>query len=110
VLRRGWLRGGRWLLPWLCVTLVSASLGYATNAAVTSSWQAMDGRSERSRAPLPASLDDPRKMVVTIWFWDRATGQATSMGCVTDQDLVESDVWVDADDVLHVFAALCPWS
>jgi hypothetical protein len=40
----------RWLLPWMSVLLVSVSLASATNAAVTGSWQAMDRRSERSRA------------------------------------------------------------
>ncbi|MBV9546666.1 MAG: hypothetical protein JOY61_20045 [Chloroflexi bacterium] len=49
-LLRGCLRSGRWLLPWISVLLVSVSLASATNVAVTGSWQAMDGRSARSRA------------------------------------------------------------
>jgi hypothetical protein len=46
----------RWLLPWISVLLVSVSLASATNAAVTGSWQAMDGRSARARTPAGGEL------------------------------------------------------
>jgi hypothetical protein len=35
--RHGWLRGGRWLLPWLAVVLVSASLAAVVNSSLSGS-------------------------------------------------------------------------
>jgi len=51
VLLHDCLRGGRWLLPWISMLLVSVSLAYAMNDAVSGSRESMDGRSERSLAP-----------------------------------------------------------
>ena len=32
------LMGSRWLLPWICILLVSAAMTFAMNGALTGSW------------------------------------------------------------------------
>jgi hypothetical protein len=55
-LRRGWLRGGRWLLPWLAVLLVSVSLASAVHHALTGAWVPITARSALSPTPAVAEL------------------------------------------------------
>jgi hypothetical protein len=55
-LRRGWLRGGRWLLPWLAVLLASTSLASAVNHALTGAWEPITARSALSPTPAVAEL------------------------------------------------------
>jgi hypothetical protein len=47
----GCVRGGRWLMPWLAVLLVSTSLAYALNRAITGAWVTFDARAELSVTP-----------------------------------------------------------
>jgi hypothetical protein len=54
--RRGWLQGGRWLLPWLTVLLVSASLASAVTSALTGAWVPIAARSASSPTPTVADL------------------------------------------------------
>jgi hypothetical protein len=54
---RGWLRGGRWLLPWLAVLLVSASIASAMTRALTGAWVPGAARSELS--PTSTVADRP---------------------------------------------------
>jgi hypothetical protein len=54
------LRAGRWLLPWIIVLLVSASLAYATNSIVSDPPVTHDRQRQAiSRTPLLASLPPP---------------------------------------------------
>jgi hypothetical protein len=51
------LRSGRWLLPWLSVMLVSASLAFGMTSAVSGSRAIREGqRQERAPTPVSASL------------------------------------------------------
>jgi hypothetical protein len=61
-LRRGWLRGGRWLLPWLATLLVSASLASAVTSALTGAWVPMAAHSASS--PTPAIAERPAASAV----------------------------------------------
>jgi hypothetical protein len=54
--RRGWLRGRRWLLPWLAVVLVWVSLASAVNHALTGAWEPITARSALSPTPAVAEL------------------------------------------------------
>jgi hypothetical protein len=55
-LRRGWLRVGRWLLPWLAALLVSASLASAMTSALTGAWVPLAAHSASSPTPAIAEL------------------------------------------------------
>jgi hypothetical protein len=48
-------RGARWLLPWLCVMAISASVAYAATAAASGAASAADARAIISAANAPAN-------------------------------------------------------
>jgi hypothetical protein len=75
-LRRGWLRGGRWLLPWLAVLLVSASLASAMTKALTGAWVPITARSAPSPAPAVAELPP------TAAVGDGADAWALDLACI----------------------------
>lgn len=55
-LRHGWLRVGRWLLPWLAALLVSASLASVVTSALTGAWVRMAAHAASSPTPAIAEL------------------------------------------------------
>lgn len=66
-LARASLSGGRWLLPWLSVLLVSASLAFAMSTTMSGSRATRDGQSHEisltrvaaSRFPVDAATEGP---------------------------------------------------
>jgi hypothetical protein len=58
LLSRGCLRIGRWLLPWISVLLVSASLAYAMNSTLSSAL-AIGVRQPHEIPPQPTFLPQP---------------------------------------------------
>jgi len=75
-LRRGWWRGGRWLLPWLAVLLVSVSLASAVNHALTGAWVPITARS--ALCPTPAVAELPPVGAIG----DRADARALDRACI----------------------------
>jgi hypothetical protein len=87
-LRRGWLRGGRWLLPWLAVLLVSASLESATTSALTGAWVPTAVRSASS--PTLAIAELPSAGAVG----DGDDARALELACIS-RSVAYSASWSD---------------
>jgi hypothetical protein len=60
----------RWLLPWIAVLLVSATLGYATNSAIVGRASASDHPADGGTlAPEPCAAISGGPMQVGIDWW-----------------------------------------
>jgi hypothetical protein len=95
----------RWLLPWACVVILSASLARAAEQALIQYLPEQANVSGLLATPAPSAFG--RQNWVTLTSVD-ALGSLTSFTCLTSPDRVSTDVLGErAEDLDSLVSALC---
>ncbi len=99
--------GGRWLLAWTRVLILSLTIALAAERAFASSSWFADAAQQVGQVPTFANASTSRDTVVTLSSVD-AEGTRTSVVCLTTEDRVSVDVLaINPEDMAAVVANLC---
>ena len=99
-------RGGRWLLPWACVLVLSMIVAYIAGQALVASSLAQAAQ-EAERTTGAASSSTSTDIVLMLSSVDSA-GTPMSVVCISTRNRVAADVLVvSPQDMPTVVAHLC---
>jgi hypothetical protein len=100
-------RGGRWLLPWACVLVLSMIVAYIAGQALVASPSWAQAAQEAERTTGAASNSTSTDIVLMLSSVDSA-GTPMSVVCISTRNRVAADVLVvSPQDMATVVAHLC---
>ena len=99
--------GGRWVLAWTCVLILSLTIALAAERAFASSSWFADAAQQVGRVPTLANASTSAGTVVMLSSVDGAR-KRLNVVCLTTQDRVSADVLaIYSEDMAAVVANLC---
>ena len=100
-------RGGRWLLPWACVLVLSMIVAYIAGQALVASPSWAQAAQEAERTTGAASSSTSTDIVLMLSSVDSA-GTPMSVVCISTRNRVAADVLVvSPQDMPTVVGHLC---
>jgi hypothetical protein len=96
------LRIGRWLLPWVCVLAVAASLAHAADGALV--YRLSSAPEHASTVPPPAPAG---QRWIELRYADQDGTEATSTCRVDDDRVVSNVIQVPRSQLYEVVVSMC---